>query len=334
MSHSLFTEFVQRLGVPCTVDYSDSAFATMPFKSLFGLSGLLKKYGVDNAAFNLPDKEAVASLPTPFLAQYKCSFVVVDQIGPKEVTISDGERESTVTLAKFLDNFGGNVLLAWPSAASTEPKVAEHRTIDFAKAARPWVLAVAAALIVAYLIATRGLYRSWSAWAVLAINGLGFYASYLLVLKGSGVKSDAGDAICGVIERTGCHTVLGTAASKFFGIFGWSEVGLSYFGVSILTLLLYPEAAGWLALVNACACPFSFWSVWYQKYRAKAWCTLCLTVQSCLWIALACEIIGGWFRTSFPLGWGLVPLIAAYVVTLLTSNTIAETLSRLVNHHE
>ena len=89
------------------------------------------------------------------------------------------------------------------------------------------------------------------------------------------------DKICGLIDRTGCGTVLSTKASKFFGLFGWSEVGFSYFGVSLACLLVFPQHIGYLALVNACCCPFSFWSVWYQKYRAKAWCTLCLWPSMC-----------------------------------------------------
>lgn len=327
--HSIFTEFLQRLGVPCTAAYSDAAFAAMPFRSLFGLSKLLRKYGVENEAYALTDKSAAASVPTPFLAQYGCSFVVVDGVGPDGWHISDGARCRTVDNDTFMDRFGGAVLLAYPCEGSCEPRVCLHRFVDLATAAKRWVLAACVVFLVVYLVVSKEIYHSWSLLAVIAVDMVGFYASYLLTLKSTGIRSDAGDAICGVIERAGCHTVLGTSASRFFGIFGWSEVGLAYFGVSLGALLVFPEHAGAVALCNAIACPFSFWSVWYQKYRAKAWCTLCLTVQSCLWATLICGIAGGWFRHALPAGWPFVVLAVCYVAALLAVEAVAETFEAL-----
>ncbi len=323
--HSIFTEFLQRLQVPATAAYSDAAFAAMPFRSLFGMSKLLQKYGVDNEAYELTDKSAAASIPTPFLAQYGCSFVVVDRIGSDGTwLLSDGTGERTVDTPTFMDRFGGNVLLAYPSGEASEPEVRLHRFVDFATKAKRWVLAACVAFLAVYLIVRGEIYRSWSLLAVLAVDALGFYASYLLTLKSTGIRSDAGDAICGVIERAGCHTVLGTSASRFFGIFGWSEVGLAYFGVSLAALLVFPEHASAVAVCNALCCPFSFWSVWYQKFRAGAWCTLCLTVQGCLWVALVCEIFGGWFHHALTPLMPVVVLAVCYVAAVLAVEAVAE----------
>lgn len=332
--HSIFTEYLHRLGVPCTVKYSDRAFANMPFSTLFGFGKLLGKYGIANEAYLLTDREEVASLPVPYLAQYRCSFVVVDAVNGDKYSISDGERCATVSTAEFMRNFGGNVLLAYPDEHSCEPGYCKHRFINFAMRARRWVLTACVLFIGIYLIVTNGLYRSWSAMASVAIYTLGLYASYLLTLKSSGIKSEAGDAICGVIERTGCHTVLGTGASKFFGIFGWSEVGLGYFGVSLATLLMFPEYSGELALANALCCPFSFWSVWYQRFRAHAWCTLCLTVQGCLWVALICQLAGGWLGQVFPIRLSFFVLIASYMAAVLAANAVAETFTKILKNDE
>lgn len=327
--HSIFTEFLWRLRVPATAAYSDAAFAGMPFRSLFGFGKLLQKYGVENEAYALGDKTVAATIPTPFLAQYGCSFVVVDAIGPEGWHISDGNETRLVSTDEFMDRFGGTVLLAYPGRQASEPKVRLHRFIDFGTRAKRWVLGICVIFLALYLIVSNGLYTRWSYMAVLAVDALGFYASYLLTLKSTGIRSEAGDAICGVIERTGCHTILGTSASRFFGLFGWSEVGLAYFGVSLAALLVFPEYSGAVALCNALACPFSFWSVWYQKFRAKAWCTLCLTVQGCLWLALACEFFGGWFGGGLSIGWPLAVLVACYVGGVLAVEAVAETFSSL-----
>ncbi len=49
-----------------------------------------------------------------------------------------------------------------------------------------------------------------------------------------------------------------------------------------------------MALVNVCALPYSFWSVWYQKYRINQWCPLCLIVQLVLWALFFVNVFSGW----------------------------------------
>ena len=36
-------------------------------------------------------------------------------------------------------------------------------------------------------------------------------------------------------------------------------------------------------VLNIFTLPYSFWSVWYQKAKAKQWCVLCLIIQALLW---------------------------------------------------
>ena len=66
-------------------------------------------------------------------------------------------------------------------------------------------------------------------------------------------------------------------------------------------LLIFPQYINLLALCNLICLPFSFWSVWYQKIRAHAWCTLCLCVQSMLWLLFFCYLFGGWLHGLLPL---------------------------------
>ena len=98
-----------------------------------------------------------------------------------------------------------------------------------------------------------------------------------------------------------------------------------------MTLLMFPQYIGFLALINACCCPFSIWSVWYQKYRAKAWCTLCLITQACLWLSLGCYAFGGWFGSSFPLDIHIIVIGSAYVAALLLINALSPYLERNEN---
>ena len=323
--NSIFSDFLACLGVPHTAWYSDRQFAGMTFKSLFGLSKLLQSYGVENEAYAVADKkQALDAMQPPYLAYMTDSFVIVTGVSPTEVTYQAWDSKTPHVVPR--DNFGktwsGTVLLAFPGAHSAEPDYAAHRFTEIGNKAKRWVLLAGAFFIFVYLFVSNRIYADVSTVALTVVTLAGLYVTYELMLKSLNIHSERGDAICGILDRTGCHTVLGTSAAKFFGLFGWSEVGISYFGVTLGCLLVFPQYTGFLALINACCCPFSIWSVWYQKYRAKAWCTLCLITQLCLWLSLGCYLLGGWFRQALPLSIEFFVLAASYVVALLGVNAI------------
>lgn len=322
---SILSDFLSALEVPHTRWYSDSAFASMTFRSLFGLNKVLEDYHVPTETVEVADKAAALdAITVPYLARMADSFVIVTDVSPTEVTYMDGLSDGKLTTPRdaFTARWSGVVMMAFPTEESIEPDYASHRFTEIGNKAKGWVLAAAAIFILAYLTVTSGVMRHVSTGLLWGINLIGLYVTYQLVLKSMGVHTRTADRICGVIDRNGCHTVLGTPASKFFGIFGWSEVGLAYFTVSLGTLVIFPEYIGYLALINAICCPFSIWSVWYQKYRAKAWCTLCLVTQACLWTSLACYLLGGWFASALPIRLPLFVIGAAYIAVMLTCNAI------------
>lgn len=327
---SILSDFLEALGVPHTLQYSDSRFDNMTFHSLFGLSKVLQDYGVESEAYSISDKAAdLPVLATPFLAGMNAGgFVIVKSRGAAAVELLTPYGPKNMSEADFLKAWSGIVLLAFPADDAAEPGYRKHRFINLANKAKKWVLMASAVFVFIYLFVSNGVDRHISTVLLTLISGLGLFVSYHLLLKSLNIHSDTGDNICGIIDRTGCSTVLSTSAAKFFGLFGWSEVGFAYFSVTLATLLVFPQYTGYLALINACCCPFSFWSVWYQKYRAHAWCTMCLIVQACLWLSLACYIFGGWFSTCLPLSWQFFVLCAWYVIVLLGLNALTPAFDR------
>lgn len=320
---SIFSAFLDALGVPHTVAYSDSRFRSMTFQSLYGLSKLLQEYGVATQAIEVPDKEAaLTGLSVPFLAGTADTFVIVESIGDSGIVVNDGNASSTLSTPDFCNLWTGVVLAASPSDGAAEPDYGGHRIIELATKAKKWILAFSIMFLLGYFFISAELWRHPSTIFLTLINIGGLFITYQLLLKSLNIHSDTGDSICGIIDRTGCHTVLGTSAAKFFGLFSWSEVGFAYFGISLAAMLMFPAIMPQLALINACCCPFSFWSIWYQKYRAKAWCTLCLITQACLWLSLTAYILGGWFTAGQLFTWALPALVAAYVAALLGLNAI------------
>lgn len=320
---TILTDLLVGLGVPHTRTYADRRFNTMTFRSLFGLSKVLQDYGVDSRALALGDKAAdLPLLPTPFLAATADGFVVVDEVDPDKVKVNTCTGPQILCRDDFMRMWTGTVMLVSPHDNACEPDYHRNLFVQDATMAKKWILIAAAAFIFLYLFIANGIYAHFSTVLLSLINIGGLFVTYHLLLKSLNIHSDTGDSICGLIDRTGCHTVLSTSASSFFGLFSWSEVGFAYFSVSLGALLVFPEYIGYLALINACCCPFSIWSVWYQKTRAKAWCTLCLITQACLWLSLFCFIFGGWFARSFPLDIQFFVLAATYVVALLVLNAV------------
>lgn len=319
---TIFSDFLTQLGVRHTADYSDREFENMPFKSLFGLSKLLERYGIENEALRLGRPDEIALLPAPFIARTPAGFVIVTSVDGGRISYLTQGVPETMPLDEFVRAWSGVVLLAYPDEKSCEPDYAAHARDRFFTVAKKWVLLFGAIALFLYAFISNGLYRSWSTVGIALIDLLGLWLTYMLVQKSVKIKNAAADRVCGVLQAGGCDSVLEMKASKFFGIFGWSEVGFAYFSVSLLTLLLFPQWICYLAACNLCCLPFTFWSIWYQKFRAKVWCTLCVSVQASLWLLFFCYLGGGWFRGIFPLQIEFFVLGLTYLTVLLGLNRL------------
>lgn len=320
-----FSDLLQVLHVRHTAEYSDKRFRDMPFKSMFGLTKLLDEYGVDTLGVRLGDKDEAWKLPVPFVAPVRCGrWVTVTKIDhdADTVTYVSHLQSETASCQRFKASWNGVALLLSPSAQSVEPHYMSHRFAEVMTRLRNWgVVALAVALFV-YAFVVNRLYDSWSLIFLLLVNLSGAGASVMLSQKSVGINTRTSERICSAIESNGCDHVV-KSGGTFMGILHWSDVGMGYFGVSLIALLCFPDRLlGWLTFFNACCLPYSIWSVGYQKFVAKSWCTLCLIVQASLWILAAFYLTaGGWHHL-----WGNVMdgviLLAFYVLSVLAINLV------------
>ena len=177
-----------------------------------------------------------------------------------------------------------------------EPGYRSHWINELMAKFRNLSIVVLLLVLLFYCIIQNGLYNSITMLGLILFDIVGLTASALLVQKTLGIHTKVAEHVCGVIEKEGCDTVLSTDGSTFLGIFHWSEVGLGYFGVSLIALLVYPESLPFLAIFNVMCLPYAIWSVTYQRFKAHAWCTLCLTVQGTLWILFFGYLLAGSWR--------------------------------------
>lgn len=300
----------------------------MPFMTLFGLSKLLEEYGVTSEGYELSDKSELSALTPPFLASTPRGIVIVTDVTPEKVSYLSRGVAECVQRDEFASAWDGRVMLSYPASNAAEPDYALHRRLDFFMRAKGVVLACSVAIILIYLFVSNGLWQHPSTVLLTLINGGGIYLTYLLVQKSLNIKNKAADRVCGVLQAGGCDSILATSASKFFGLFGWSEVGFSYFSVSLMTMLLFPSMLPWLALCNLCCLPFTLWSIWYQRFRAHHWCTLCVCVQASLWLLFFCYLGGGWFKEQWPSAGALIMLGLSYLAVMLGLNALMPSLTK------
>lgn len=332
---TIFSRFLKVLGVPHTRWYSDHAFQTMTFKSLYGLAHLLSSYHVECQGLRLTDKAEITRLPLPFLAQTKAGiFVIVTKIAAGMVDYDSRGENLHVDLKDFQDAWNGIALVASPTAQSSEPDYPSHRITEIVQGLSKYALAISGLAIFFYFFFSHGLFTHLSTILLTLFNCIGLYFSYLLVQKSLNIHTEMSDHVCSVLEKGGCDSIMELKVSKLFGVFSWSEIGLTYFGISLIVLLLYPHLWPSLAVCNICCLPYTFWSIWYQKFRAKHWCTLCVGVQSTLWCLFFCYLCGGWLGRAFPLHFNFVVLVAVYIFTVLLLNIILKVLANLPCHEK
>lgn len=318
---TLFSDYLALLNVPHTSRYSDARFKAYPSKHTFiALQDLLAEYGVLSTLKEDTSKD-LSKLSVPFVAETSDGFMIITSVSSGTISgIMKGSIPVNMSRDDFSAKWTGKALTASPMANATEPDYKQHRAKCLTDRLMCWGMVSMLIGLIIYFIIINGTYTSWSRMVALLLTTAGIYVSYLLVLKESHVVSSAADALCGVIEKEGCSHVLASDGSALFGTIPWCEIGITYFSVTFAALLIFPsQLMPYLAIISVCCLPYTIWSVSYQKFKAKAWCTMCLTVQTIFWLLFATYLFGGDFKGLMPVRWAdVILLLCTYAITLIS----------------
>jgi len=282
---NILMSMLRLLKVKHTKNSSDKIFREHPHKyNLYGISKMLSDYGVENAGLKIKDKENnIHNLQTPFIAHVSDDFQIVRDVGSDHViTIWKGKYLKT-PISEFLNIWSGIVLMVDCDESAIEPDYTVNRRRELFDIVQKAFLSICVLAFILLPFITFGLYSDLWIFFSFILNSIGIVVCFLLVQKQLNVRSEYADKICSLFSQSDCNNVLESDAAKFMGVIGWSEAGLGYFISNVIVLLFFPYLIPFYALINICALPYSFWSVWYQKVKAKQWCPLCLIVQVLFW---------------------------------------------------
>lgn len=324
MMKPIFLRFLDELEVEYTEQYATSTHDEHPYKNtIYGLSSMLDKYKISNASYNLNNKEELLKLQVPFIAQVTEEIVIVKEVSNENIKYDWRGKDIEVTWDKFKEIWSGVVLLAYPSENSIEPEYGDNKRSLLFLHCKIATLVFCAILFVVTIAAISEIHKDVYKLLFVITEIVGVFTTTLLLTKQLKVENPLADKICNLLKSGDCNDVLATKAAKFFGIANWSEIGFTFFSVNTLMAIIFPETIFYISAITLFALPYTLWSVWYQKFKVRRWCVLCLIVQGLLWITALIGLSGGIYPSSFYNGVSnIIALFSLYGAILFSLNML------------
>lgn len=293
MKNTILTFFLNELHIKHTASFADKLYWEHPYRhTLFGLYDMLKVYNIESIGVNITDK-CLDEVEAPFIVHTGKEFAVVRKLVSNEVLYWENGKNINTSLDSFRKIWTGFALLAEKNENTKEPDFKKHliaywgiRFTNFLP-----LLLLALIVVIKYILNFHLVTTAGHAWLIL--NMLGIIIGILLLNKQVHGLGKYADKVCSLFKYGDCNSVLDSPAAKLWGIFSWSEIGISYFISNLFLLVFFPYWENSLALLNLLTLPYTIWSVWYQYRVVKQWCPLCLSVVILLWFMFVVNVVLG-----------------------------------------
>lgn len=295
MTYKIITTLLTLLEIHHTKSFVQETIKGTPFaNSLYGIGLILAKYNVQTDSLRFKSKRDISSDVTPCIILYDGKFAIISNIDSSEISlIISGDKRVIISREKFENEWDGTALIPKATKYSKEPNYNKHRKEELKRRCSYYGLSLAMIAIIFVLVTQNPYIASWVWWSILIINAIGVTLSILLLQKQLNIHNRISDRICGLTKDGDCDNVTHSTGSELFGLFKLSEIGFAFFATNILCLIIIPNAISILAIVSYLVLPFSLWSIWYQKFKAKSWCVLCLGVLTAMWLQASVYCFSG-----------------------------------------
>lgn len=326
---NVFTALLSLLKVKHTNRFSNNYYNEHPHKNnLYGISKMLSDYGIKNAGIRIKDKEKdIWEIESPFITLSGGDFVVVRDVSLTKVKYIWQGKDISSSINEFISVWSGIVLLLEPSLEAIEPEYNKNRKIALFHQMQTILFLGAVAIFLCIGYISNSVYNNFGIIILSLLNLLGVYIGFSLVQKQLKIHSHYADKICTLFSKSDCNNILESKAAKIGGVIGWSEVGLGYFIANVFILSFLPSFIFYFAWINLLALPYSFWSVWYQKFKAQQWCPLCLIVQVLLWLIFVANIIFGNIQQPDFTWSNIILILCIYGIPIIGINILTAKLS-------
>lgn len=301
-------------------------------ETLFSILIILNKYRLGAKGIRFNDKYNLNQENLPLLCFVSGNpYLVVSINSESAILLSSNNKENKMSTYSFFEAWNGTGLIFSEEATAyaSEPNYKQHKKLEIIRLVKRTSIALLS-IIACVIFITRfsgGLWR----YVTMVINILGMGTTFLLLQKQLHISNKLTDKICALSKKSDCEKVASSSGSSLFGLFKFSEIGFAFFTINSLCLIVSPSYRADLALYAVLTLPFSAWSIWYQKFRIKSWCPLCLITISFMWIQALAYIC--WIGNQpSSLSWANCILIGClYAISIIGANL---SMSYIVNNEE
>lgn len=317
----VFVRYLKLLGVKYTKKYAKELCESNPNKNnLYGLSSLLDKYRVDNEGLLLDrSKSSLSKIDPPFVVEMKDGFGIVLEKDTEKIDLLISKKKKTISYDEFIKNWSGVVLISELNEKSGEPNYSENRKDLFLEIFEKCLLGALLFLFLLFCGIENGLFSECGLVFSLLLNIMGFCVCWLLIDNQIDSSSGYIDSLCPLFGGgKDCNHILKSDASRLFGYIAWSEIGISFYISNLWLIFCFTNLYAYLSVISVCSLLFTFWSVYYQKCKAKEWCFLCLLVVFSLWLLFVNNFVFGLIRMpDFRYG-DLISVLCIYLIPLFS----------------
>lgn len=282
---------------------------------------MLSKYHIENHCVKLPEKEDIRNIEFPIVVVVGGRYFICTNVKDDCIFMMAASGKTVaLTLDKFLQKWNGALLTLKKSRDSIEPDYGKHYREQRVSSLKKVLSATCAVLLLAAGSACNDMHGRWWWYAVIAVDLAGLWTCCLLLQQELHLDNNLAERLCGLIKGNHCEDVTKSEAADFLGLAKLSEIGTGFFAVNLLILFLFPGVVVEMAIIAAAVLPFTFWSVWYQKFRARSWCVLCLLALALMWLQAGTLLAGGLSADHCGIAdlvMRLILLAAAYGLTIL-----------------
>lgn len=326
---NLLNRILHILNVKHTDLYVNKLYNEHPYKfTFFGLSKMLSVFHIDNMAFDFSDFNDLKFIEGPFVAQLGNDFVLVDNIDTYNVHYYQNDKKMLLAIDDFKEYWTGKVLTFECNENTCEPDYKKNIFNSRFSLTINAVFIVSVIFAASYLISTSktAIYSLYFC-TILIFNFVGLLCSILLSRKELKISDRYSDKLCSIFKRTNCNSVIESPGAKIAEKYSLSAIGIAYFTTSLL-LLFFSIFHVYLLIINFLAFFFTIWSLWYQMFKIRLYCPLCLATCFCVWCSTALYLWGYDFDYSM---FSLFPCIFVFVIYFTVIYTFALVFNYIYN---
>ena len=320
---NIFTLFLDLVNLKYTSRFANKSYFEQPSNNnLYGLSKMFDLYNIPNTAFKADDKKKVfENLSPPFVVHVDNDLGLVTKIDEQNVDLVLGGEVISTTKERFLKYWSGIALIAKPNENSAEPNYIKNKRDANFNVLKKCGLIITFIALFAVIYINNGSYKSVGVNMLLLVNILGAIISYFLLQKDLNAPNRIADKLCTILHNSDCNSKMREKSDSEIIGFKWSEIGFAYFASNILLLIFAPSYVYYIALINLLTLPYVFWSIWYQKFKAKQWCALCLLIQIILWAIFIINLIFRYIELPTVINYSAIIIIfSIYTLICLVMN--------------